>query len=106
MRSTLAVLVLVGGLIAGCDTEQKMGDRSTDYGGTPVSRGGPKEDWNSLQTDPVCDMIVNPKTAVASEYYGGKLYYFDSEDCWHRFHMNPQAFVPGNPEEQPVREAK
>jgi YHS domain-containing protein len=51
-------------------------------------------------------MTINPKTAAAYEYYGGKIYYFDSEECQRRFHNDPQAFVPGHTGERPVQEAK
>ena len=91
MRTTLAVLMMVGGLIAGCSSKNHHDKDARDdaktanqrdqyhedvYGtkdhgdkhyerahdGTPVSRGSWREDWNSIHSDPVCDMTVNPKT--------------------------------------------
>ena len=136
MRTTLAVLLMLGGLIAGCSSKSHhekdarddaktanqrdqyhedvygVKDHHTDmdysrtHDGTPVSRGGPREDWNSLHSDPVCDMTVNPKTAAASEYYGGRVYYFDTVECKRRFHDNPSAFVPGDTYERRVQEVK
>ena len=107
MRTTLAVLLVVGGLIAGCQSDQKMANRGDEeYSGTPISRGGPREDWNSIQSDPVCDMTVNPKTAAATEVYGGRIYYFDTVECQRRFHSNPSAYVPGDPYTRPVQEVK
>ncbi len=128
MRTILAVMLVAGGLIVGCssdhrhdrttadrhdadrhDTTYRDGDHrhAEPYDGTPVSRVSPREDWNSLQVDPVCDMTVNPKTAADYEYYGGRIYYFDTEDCRKRFHDNPSAFVPGDTHgERRVQEVK
>jgi YHS domain-containing protein len=133
MRTTLAVLLVAGGLIVGCSSnhhDRRTADRhDTDrhdvdrhdtahrdtmaehhgepYDGTTVSRVSPREDWNSLHTDPVCDMTVNPKTAADYEYYGGRIYYFDTAECRRRFHDNPSAFVPGDTHgERRVQEVK
>jgi YHS domain-containing protein len=121
-------MLVAGGLIAGCsssdhhdkttadrhdadryDTAHRdsMTDRHEPYDGTAISRGSPREDWNSLQVDPVCEMTVNPKTAADYEYYGGKIYYFDTKDCRRRFHDNPSAYVPGDTHgEHRVQEVK
>jgi YHS domain-containing protein len=134
MRTILAVLLVAGGLIVGCsssnhhdkttadrhDADRHDADRHDTahrdtmddhrvepYSGTTVSRVSPREDWNSLQVDPVCDMTVNPKTAADYEYYGGKIYYFDTVDCRRRFHNNPSAYVPGDTHgEHRVQEVK
>lgn len=89
MRSILAALLLVGGILAGCSTTEDKNERRD----TPVSRAAAKEDWNSMQVDPVCGHPVNPKSATG-EYYAGKIYYFDSEDCRRWFHDNPTAYIP------------
>jgi len=132
MKTTLAVLMVVGGLIAGCSSSEqhdKKTDKSTgkttteqrddvyslkeptmahqpEHEGTPISRGSARDDWNSIHSDPVCDMTVNPKTAPASEYYGGRIYYFDTVECQRRFHSNPSAYVPGDTYERRVQEVK
>jgi YHS domain-containing protein len=125
-------MLVAGGLIAGCSSSKHHDNTTADrhdvdrhdtdydtahrdsahhrgepYDGTTVSRVSPREDWNSIQVDPVCDMTVNPKTAADHEYYGGRIYYFDTTDCRRRFHDNPSAFVPGDTHgERRVQEVK
>jgi len=105
MRSTLAVLLLVGGLIAGCSSrghtdnhynDQHMTDRHAgdrDRVDTPSNIDN-RDAWNRLHSDPVCGMTVNPKTAY-TQWYDGAVYYFDSDRCRRCFHDNRTAYVPG-----------
>lgn len=44
--------------------------------------------------DPVCGMNIEPATAAASEEYGGKTYYFCSENCYQQFVVTPDASPP------------
>ncbi len=52
----------------------------------PQASAGPKE------TDPVCGMEVDPKTAP-KEIYKGKTYYFCSPSCKAEFKENPGKFA-------------
>lgn len=42
--------------------------------------------------DPVCDMDVDEKTALKSEYEG-KTYYFCNQSCKEVFEKNPKRFA-------------
>ena len=119
MRSTLAAMMVLGGLFAGCSSRDHADrskadshdrtthdryandgttyDRHTPQGnndryGPPVTRNE-RDDWNRLHSDPVCGMSVNPKESTR-EVVDGTTYYFDTEDCRRRFHDNPHAYLP------------
>ena len=44
-------------------------------------------------TDPVCRMMIDPDTAVATSTYQGSTYYFCSSGCRARFDKNPGQYV-------------
>lgn len=94
MRWILALSLLCVGVVAGCSSSN---DRET-----------PMSDETSAQVDPVCGMNVEPRTATYKDDYGGKIYYFDSKDCWQKFHDNPHAYLPGGDDRdlKPQREVK
>ena len=54
---------------------------------------GHKEEPMATVTDPVCGMEIDPATAVASEDYQGKTYYFCSPACHQRFKAAPKQYV-------------
>ncbi len=99
MKTTLAALMLVGGLIAGCSSsdqsDRSMSDRHAGERADTPSGINDRDSWNRLHSDPVCGMTVNPKQAK-TDWYDGDVYYFDSEQCRRKFHDNPTAFVPGH----------
>ena len=102
MRSTLAVLLAMGGLIAGCSSRNHTTDRRDmdDHGryyGEPTTRDD-RDAWNRLHSDPVCGMNVNPRSAL-KETYHGTTYYFDHKDCQRKFHDNPSAYLPNYDED-------
>ncbi len=43
--------------------------------------------------DPVCGMTISPEQAAGSVEHNGKLYYFCSEHCLHKFRENPAKYV-------------
>ncbi len=45
-----------------------------------------------MEKDVVCGMMVDPKTAVKSEY-NGKTYYFCSNGCKTQFDKNPDKYA-------------
>jgi len=90
MRWILALSLLVGGVIAGCSSEERA---------TPMS------DEQSATLDPVCGMKVDAKTATYKDEYDGKTFYFDSRDCWQKFHDNPHAYLPGG-DDRDLKEVK
>ncbi len=47
-----------------------------------------------MAIDPVCDMEVDPTLAAVSTEYGGRTYYFCSDECKAEFESNPQLFAP------------
>ena len=46
-----------------------------------------------MQIDPVCGMMVDPKTAAGKSEYQGKTYYFCSPGCKRDFDKEPQKYV-------------
>ena len=42
--------------------------------------------------DPVCGMIIEPKTAFATREHGGKTFYFCSQDCVDKFDADPHQY--------------
>jgi YHS domain-containing protein len=43
--------------------------------------------------DPVCDMMIDEKTAAGRSEYQGHTYYFCSKTCKDEFDRNPDAYV-------------
>jgi YHS domain-containing protein len=46
-----------------------------------------------MVTDPVCEMVIDPKTAAGKSEYQGKTYYFCSLGCKKAFDKEPQKYV-------------
>ena len=43
--------------------------------------------------DPVCGMMIDPRTAAGSVEYQGTTYYFCSVHCLRQFEADPRAYV-------------
>jgi P-type Cu+ transporter len=50
-----------------------------------------------MVNDPVCGMMIDPKTAFATREHAGKTFYFCSKDCTDKFDADPHRY--GHPEE-------
>ena len=59
--------------------------------GQTVTQTAIQED--TMTTDPVCGMQVDEKTAPAKTNYGGKTYYFCSQDCADDFTKDPAKYT-------------
>ena len=46
-----------------------------------------------METDPVCNMQVDPNTAAGTSEYQGKSYYFCSVGCKKLFDANPAQYI-------------
>lgn len=46
-----------------------------------------------MEKDPVCGMMVDPKTAEYKSNYQGKTYYFCSPGCKKDFDKEPQRYL-------------
>jgi YHS domain-containing protein len=46
-----------------------------------------------MAKDPVCNMEVDEKKAVATSVYKGKTYYFCAKGCKERFDKDPEKFI-------------
>jgi Cu+-exporting ATPase len=46
-----------------------------------------------MEKDPVCGMMVDPKTAAGKSEYQGKMYYFCSPGCKKDFDKEPQKYL-------------
>jgi YHS domain-containing protein len=101
MRWILALL-LFGGFIAGCSS----GDHSRQTRDEiPMSGAGSAIDEKYAQYDPVCGMNVNPRSGY-TETYDGKTWYFDTKECWRKFHENPHCYLPGGDDRPTEREVR
>jgi Cu+-exporting ATPase len=50
-----------------------------------------------MAKDPVCGMEVKPDQAAGKSEHGGQTYYFCSNGCKQRFDLNPQVYMPKQP---------
>src|SRR6267143_5501520 len=65
-----------------------------------------RDEASAAMIDPVCGMSVNPDAAAGSYEYNGKIYYFCSTHCLHKFREDPQRFLNKSSEamaSQPVK---
>jgi len=86
MRWIVAMSLLFGGVLAiGCS-------RGEQREGVPMSGSNQAIDEKYPQSDPVCGRRVNPESAI-TETYGGRTWWFDSDECRQKFHNDPTAFV-------------
>lgn len=46
-----------------------------------------------MAIDPVCNMMVDEKTAPAKSEYKGQTYYFCAPGCKRQFDKNPEKFL-------------
>jgi YHS domain-containing protein len=51
--------------------------------------------------DPVCGMMIDPKTAAGTSVYQGQTYYFCSMGCKTEFDKSPQKFTSKTSPAQP-----
>jgi Cu+-exporting ATPase len=48
-----------------------------------------------MMKDPVCRMMVDPKTAPAKAEYKGQTYYFCAPGCKAAFEKDPEKYLKG-----------
>ncbi|WEV66175.1 heavy metal translocating P-type ATPase [Bifidobacterium sp. ESL0764] len=84
------------------DTSKSVGaseDASHNKNNQPAkAKEGTTMDMNmnsgaSTVKDPVCGMMIDPKTAAGSQDYNGKTYYFCSQGCVDNFAADPAKYV-------------
>jgi len=46
-----------------------------------------------MEKDPVCGMMVDPKTAAGKSVYKGKTYYFCAPGCKKDFDKEPEKYI-------------
>ena len=61
----------------------------------PTARSQSQSHTQTLTTDPVCGMKVDPATARYSHVHDGKTYYFCSEGCRAKFVAEPAKYLAG-----------
>lgn len=52
-----------------------------------------KRKETEMETDPICKMQVDPKTAAGQSEYEGKTYYFCAPGCKQKFDANPSQYA-------------
>ena len=60
-------------------------------GGTRV--GASDQERGEMVKDSVCGMSIEPRKAAAHREYGGKIYYFCSDDCYGKFIADPEGYT-------------
>jgi YHS domain-containing protein len=61
---------------------------------SPTQKQPQAKEETTPQTDYVCGMTIDPKTAEAKYAYKGKMYYFCSRDDQQEFAKSPDKYVP------------
>lgn len=51
--------------------------------------------FSKAETDPVCKMKVDPKTAANTYVWEGRNYYFCSPGCRTKFEGDPKGYLSG-----------
>jgi YHS domain-containing protein len=64
--------------------------------GTPCSPLGGVDGDDQPVTDPVCGMVVDPRTASRTAEYRGQTYYFFAPACRKSFLADPQSVLAPN----------
>ena len=60
---------------------------------TPAHVEQPSKKNESVATDPVCGMSVEPARAAGKQQHNGQLYYFCSRRCLAKFNQDPDGFL-------------
>ena len=60
----------------------------------PSQKQAQVKEETTPQTDYVCGMTVDPKTAEGKYAYKGKMYYFCSRDDQQEFSKSPDKYIP------------
>ena len=60
----------------------------------PAQKQAQVKEETTPQTDYVCGMTVEPKTAEGKYAYKGKMYYFCSKDDQQEFAKSPDKYLP------------
>ena len=50
--------------------------------------------------DPVCGILIDPQSAVATREHGGQVFYFCSQECVDQFDSDPHYYGHPDPEDE------
>jgi Cu+-exporting ATPase len=90
----LLLVIRAAWRVVGSMIKVSAGTQRTDASGEPRAV--------KLVRDPVCGMTVNPAAGKPTAEHGGQLYHFCSEHCRSKFVAEPEKYLGGRPEPQPV----
>lgn len=54
--------------------------------------------------DPVCGMLIDPESAVATREHAGQIFYFCSQDCVDKFDADPHYYGHPDPDEEDTQD--
>ena len=54
--------------------------------------------------DPVCGMLIEPESAVATREHADKVFYFCSQECVDKFDADPHRYGHPEPDEDDTKE--
>jgi len=54
--------------------------------------------------DPVCGMLIDPQSAVATREHAGQVFYFCSQECVDKFDADPHYYGHADPDEDDTKE--
>ena len=88
-------ILLVAALAASVAfTQTPQSSKKADEKSAPAQKPAQAKEETTPQTDHVCGMTINPKTAEAKYAYKGKMYYFCSKDDQQEFAKSPEKYIP------------
>jgi len=88
MKRTLLISILA--VSAACSQTQQTQKKQP----APPQQQEQVKEETTPQTDYVCGMTIDPKTAGAKYAYKGKMYYFCSRDDQQEFAKSPDKYIP------------
>lgn len=88
MKRALLIAALAA-TVACTQTPQKSNEKAA-----PAQKQAQAKEATTPQTDYVCGMTIDPKTADAKYAYKGKMYYFCSKDDQQEFAKSPEKYLP------------
>jgi predicted transcriptional regulator/YHS domain-containing protein len=82
------------GIVSQADLALRMADTQAAHVVKEISRhSAPAQPTPAMATDPVCGMHVSMDAAASNAVFGGRTYYFCSEDCRERFNARPEDYA-------------
>lgn len=87
-------VLLIAAFTAAAVFAQTPAPKKTTDKPAPAQKEATVKEATTPQTDYVCGMTIDPKTADGKYAYKGKMYYFCSKDDQQEFAKSPEKYIP------------